>query len=239
MTRTDFREAVCIETQKICDSCSDKECLEDLQVFFTADGQSVIDNAVHVKIKSCEVLDVPLFVRPHLTREDFYNVEAVFYFGVTLATYSNLCALPSDITGLAFCSKIVTLCGGEGEVKTFSSAGPLCELPTATLKCAAPISLAARVEQCCPAFVEQLHELPENIKCRFGAEIVPTAAGNKTVFATVGIFTITSLERGAQMMIPTYDYLIPNRGCSSLIPEEEPCEIFSRMEFPEHEFVSC
>ena len=28
-----FKEAVCINAQRIYDSCSDKDCLEDLQVF--------------------------------------------------------------------------------------------------------------------------------------------------------------------------------------------------------------
>ena len=30
-----FKDAVCIETQRIFDSCQDKDCLEDLEVVFT------------------------------------------------------------------------------------------------------------------------------------------------------------------------------------------------------------
>ena len=30
-----FKEAVCIDAGRIFDSCSDKDCLEDLQVYFT------------------------------------------------------------------------------------------------------------------------------------------------------------------------------------------------------------
>ena len=30
-----FKEAVCIDTSRIYDSCSDKDCLEDLRVYFT------------------------------------------------------------------------------------------------------------------------------------------------------------------------------------------------------------
>ena len=30
-----FKEAVCIDAERIYDSCSDKDCLEDLQVFFS------------------------------------------------------------------------------------------------------------------------------------------------------------------------------------------------------------
>ena len=51
-----FREAVCIEAQRIFDSCSDKDCLEDLEVIFT-DGaaKTIIDNATFIKCKNVEV----------------------------------------------------------------------------------------------------------------------------------------------------------------------------------------
>ena len=38
-----FREAVCIDTRRIYDACSDKDCVRDLPVYFTDAGQSVID----------------------------------------------------------------------------------------------------------------------------------------------------------------------------------------------------
>ena len=49
-----FKEAVCINAGRIYDSCSDKDCLEDLQVYFTPLNQSIIDNSTAVKCKNVQ-----------------------------------------------------------------------------------------------------------------------------------------------------------------------------------------
>ena len=46
-----FKEAVCIDAERIYDSCSDKDCLEDLQVFFSDKTQPIIDKAASIKCK--------------------------------------------------------------------------------------------------------------------------------------------------------------------------------------------
>ena len=38
-----IREAVCIHTKKIYDSCRDKDCVEDLRVYPTRSSQAVLD----------------------------------------------------------------------------------------------------------------------------------------------------------------------------------------------------
>ena len=40
-----IREAVCIHTKKIYDSCRDKDCIEDLRVYPTRAPQAAIDRA--------------------------------------------------------------------------------------------------------------------------------------------------------------------------------------------------
>ena len=44
-----IREAVCIHTKKIYDSCRDKDCIEDLRVYPTRGSQAVIDRALSVR----------------------------------------------------------------------------------------------------------------------------------------------------------------------------------------------
>ena len=61
-----FKEAVCIDAGRIYDSCSDKDCVEGVEVFFTDCGQAVIEQANSVKCKSIEVLNVLLDVEPVL-----------------------------------------------------------------------------------------------------------------------------------------------------------------------------
>ena len=51
-----IREAVCIHTKKIFDSCKDQDCMEDLRVYPTRCSQEVIDRAVSVKAGTAELL---------------------------------------------------------------------------------------------------------------------------------------------------------------------------------------
>lgn len=53
-----IKEAVCIHTDKVYDSCRDKECLEDLRVYLCREGQELIDNALSVKVSSTQVIYV-------------------------------------------------------------------------------------------------------------------------------------------------------------------------------------
>ena len=51
-----FKEAVCIHTDKVYDSCRDKDCLENIRVYLTASGQSVVDRAINVKCTKAEII---------------------------------------------------------------------------------------------------------------------------------------------------------------------------------------
>ena len=44
-----IREAVCIHTKKIFDSCRDKDCIEDLRFYPTQSSQCAIDRAISIK----------------------------------------------------------------------------------------------------------------------------------------------------------------------------------------------
>ena len=76
-----FKEAVCIDTKRIYDSCSDKDCLEDLQVFFTTAQQPIVDQAISVKARKVEVLNVYLAVEPVPLNKGFYSVDKPSFLG--------------------------------------------------------------------------------------------------------------------------------------------------------------
>ncbi len=60
---TCFREAVCIHTNKVYDSCKSKECIRDLRVYLTADAQAFLNNnSVSVKPRAAELLFVNIDV---------------------------------------------------------------------------------------------------------------------------------------------------------------------------------
>ena len=64
----EFKEAVCVNVGRIYDSCSDKDCLEYLRVYFTECGQSIVDNSISVKVKGAQqmcIRDRSLTIRVH------------------------------------------------------------------------------------------------------------------------------------------------------------------------------
>ena len=46
-----IKEAICIDTNRVYDSCADKECLKDLRVYLTDRNQCILDNATSVKCR--------------------------------------------------------------------------------------------------------------------------------------------------------------------------------------------
>ena len=67
-----FKEAVCIDTNRVYDSVSDKNCLEDLQVTFPDEAQSIVNNCCSLKLKEVEVENVYMDVEPIPFNKGFY-----------------------------------------------------------------------------------------------------------------------------------------------------------------------
>ena len=62
----------------------------------------------------------------------------------------------------------------------------------------------------------------------------PAQPETQRVLVTIGIFTITRLERDVQIMIPSYDFCVPRKECPSA--PDDPCEVFSKIDFPTDSF---
>lgn len=89
------------------------------------------------------------------------------------------------------------------------------------------------VDSCSDQPVEEL-ELPQYILDMFDSPIVSDGAGRRIV-VTLGQFTIVRLERDSQLLIPVYDYCMPEKECVGT-GGEDPCTMFSRISFPVNEF---
>ena len=80
-------------------------------------------------------------------------------------------------------------------------------------------------------------QIPVAISEMFEEELV-CGNVNRYLLVTLGQFSIVRLERDAQLLVPVLDYSIPtkecceNPGCG-----EDPCEMFSRIPFPEGQFA--
>ncbi len=233
-----FKEAVCIDARRIYDSCSDKDCVEDIQVMFTEADQDLINQAMNVKAKKVEIIHVYIDVESIPFNRGFYAVDMTFYFHVTLSVYFAQNCQPSTICGLAAFTKKVILFGSEGSVRTFQSGSCVQEnlnasgMPVATVQAVDPICLNCCLLECAHP-CEWVTNLPANVCSCFEGHFCcgETAKG---VFITLGLFTIVQLQRQVQMMVPVYDFCVPEKEC--VTTTDDPCELFKKIKFPAGEF---
>lgn len=236
-----FKEAVCIDAERIYDSASDKDCLEDLQVFFSDKTQPIIDNAISVKCKRVRVLNVNVDVESVPFNKGFYSVDMTFYFLVELSVYLTPGAHAVTCCGISYFSKKVILYGSEANARVFSSHSSCCNkcseqitsMPNAVVQIVDPICLASKfiecpARKCCSCSPIPCHVCAEIDGCFDNVEAC------KEVFVTLGLFTIVQLQRKVQMMIPAYDFCIPDK--ESEYSTGDPCEMFKKIQFPMEDF---
>lgn len=237
-----FKEAVCIDAMRVYDSCSDKDCLEDLRVYFTRDRQCLIEDASNVRLRDVEVITVYLDLEPVPFNKGFYSVDMTFFFDVCLDVFCAPATGPMTVNGISIFNKKVILYGSEGNVKMFSSDCELEDLdsqnytkilPKATVQVAEPIALSARLCDSCTCGCDTCCRIPDCICRRFGGEF-ETTPKCRTVYVTIGLFTIVQIVRNVQMLVPAYDFCIPEKEC--VTTSDNPCELFRRIEFPTDEF---
>ena len=239
------REAVCIHTHKIFDSCRDKDCVEDLRFYPTASAQEVLSACQMVRGGTAELLYVYTDVEPVTFNRGFYSIDMRFFYRVTLqvGTGTPRC---TEAEGLCVFDKRVILFGSEGSAKIFSSDTVLDDLdipgcrrsnlPTAVVEAVDPIVLDARIMDCCCKrdCDCDLCEIPTFVGDCFGGEL-SSGDDSRRIYVTLGQFSIVRLERDTQLLIPVYDYCIPQTECSGG-DQEDPCGLFRSVAFPVNEF---
>ena len=81
----------------------------------------------------------------------------------------------------------------------------------------------------------ELRNIPDFITSAFDEALVLTDTARRW-FATIGQFSIIRRERDTQLLIPAYDYCLPDKECPGSTAEDDPCALFSRIRFPVEEF---
>lgn len=241
-----IKEAICIDTSRVYDSCADKDCLADIRVYFTDMAQEVIDNATSIRCRGTEVINVFTEVDKVPFNRGFYSVDLTFFFSVSLDVISSPNCPTETVSGLAVFSKKCILYGSDGNVKIFTSDFadsdnnehiPMATSnPRAKIQVAEPICLDAKLCRpcdCCNNIADASCGVPNCIKKHFGGHFCDTH-NEKAVRVTIGLFTIVQLERDVQILVPAYDFCIPNKECSC--NTEDPCESFRKIKFPVGEF---
>ena len=239
-----FKESVCIDAYRVYDSCADKDCLENLRVNFSEPAQHIIGQATSVRVKNVDVITTYIDLEAIPFRKGYYSVDMTFFFEVELEAFVAPTVMPASVSGLCVFNKKVVLYGSEGNVRIFTSDyvandtdlqnAASRNLPKATVQVADPVALAAKLCNPCECSHQPQCRVPECICRRFGGEFVRSGNVNKTVAVTLGLFTIVQIERNVQMRIPAYDFCMPKKEC--VTSTDNPCDLFSRIEFPTEEF---
>jgi hypothetical protein len=193
-------------------------------------------------------VDVKFFIKVTL---DFFVPRSVG--GVRIIT----------VPGLVVFDKKVILFGSEGNVKIFKShyvengidnpgrsSLQQDNLPIAKVEVAEPICLNSKIETLLEKCIDDIRgeQLPKNVEdmleeVDFDASELAEADDSrhhhheehKIVVATIGLFSIVKLARLVQLLIPAFDFCIPNKRCLAST-NENPCELFETIEFPTDEF---
>jgi len=243
-----IREAVCVHTKKIFDSCRDKDCVEDLRVYLTRSSQEALDRALSVKAKCAELLHVYIDVEPVSFNRGFYTVDVRYFYRITADAFVGG-VRPLEVMGLAVFDKRVVLFGSEGSAKIFTSSSPVCggdpqQMPGSNGPCAVveavdPLILGMKLvdlSECRPMDCG-FAEVPEGVGASFPEELVMGGDGHR-LYVTLGQFSMIRLERDTQLLMPVYDYCVPSKecACGSMDCQEDPCELFRTVQFPVGEF---
>ena len=136
------------------------------------------------------------------------------------------------------------LYGSDGFVKRFSSdrtpeidpteldccGGYAGSMPTATVQVSSPMALAAALSPVTTPVI--VPYVPETVTEFIGGELYEPET--QQVKTTIGVFSITTLSRDVQLMLPSYDFCVPRKECDD--SEDDPCEAFSKIEFPTDSF---
>ena len=244
-----IREAVCIHTRKIFDSCRDKDCIEDLRFYPKLQCVDIINRALSVKGGSAKLLYVYVDVEPVSFNRGFYTVDMRFFYHVTLQAYLS-CPVPVTVEGLCVFDKRAILFGSEGNAKIFSSqAGcgpdgqrlPNTTAPVAVVEAVDPLILGMKLLDVCdcrPCPCEcQWTDVPPAVAAAFPEELAFTGEAHR-MYVTLGQFSIIRLERDTQLLTPVYDYCVPEKECpcDGGSCQEDPCELFRKIDFPTDEF---
>ena len=248
--QTSGKETVCIEANRVLDSCKDKDCYEDVKVILTDYGREIIDHTNNVRAKHACIVDTAISVEPVQFNRGFYQVFIRFYVKIVFEACLSP-GRPQEFEGIAVADKRVILFGGESSVNMFKSdpeSSGFCapapklgscpkNVPTAIVEAVDPIVLGTRIVEkcdrgctCCMAC-----EIPESVCGCLSGNLCED--DERFLAASLGVFSVVKIVRPGQFLINAVEYCVPDKEC--VISEEtDPCSLFKCMDFPTNEFCS-
>ena len=121
---------------------------------------------------------------------------------------------------------------GEADGCTLSSSSR----PTAVVEVLDPMVLSSKVKDACECGTAEsvTVQIPAGIRALFDEELT-IPGDHRRLYVTLGQFSIVRLERDTQLLVPVYDYCMPDKECPST-SDDDPCALFGKIRFPVEEF---
>lgn len=243
------KETVCIETNKILDSCRDRDCFENVRVYLTDFGQEIIEHTSNVRVKCAEIGWTNINVEPVQFNHGFYTITIRFYIKLDLEACIN--GRAQEFQGIAVLEKNVVLFGSESNVNIFKSGKcsadfcarpvPVCgerSVPEAIIEVVDPIVLGVKVVEhiqecncccCCSC------DIPNGVCAELEQVLGRDDEYRRYLAVSFGLFSVIRLVRPAQYLIQATEYCVPDKECITS-DASDPCSVFRHMPFPSAEF---
>ena len=239
-----------IETNRILDSCRDRDCYENVRVYLSHYGNEILERTGSVRAKSAKLMWSNISLDPIQFNRGFYAVTIRFYVKVTFEACIS-CGRSQELDGIAVLEKRVILYGGECNVNVFRSSDEcgfcscaepcygMQNTPTAVVEVVEPVLLGCKIMEkvsecncccCCES------DVPEAMMNAFDAPPCFTDDAQRFLTVSLGIFSVVRIVRPAQLLIQATEYAIPEKECVS-VEEDDPCHVFRTMPFPDSAFT--
>ncbi len=247
----DNRGMVCIDTNRVLDSCRDRDCFENTRVYLTSFGEEILANGSNIRARSANILWAYVGVNEVPFNCGFYQVTIRYYVGIEFEACLGV-GRSQTFKGLAVLEKEVILYGGEGSVTTFTSEpeNDYCSRnysnrgtndPVATVETIEPIVLGTKITEpgchcnnCCGGCGD-CNEFPR-ITNDFLCGEISNCDNAPRLYITFGLFSVIRITRPAQLLVQATDYSVPDKECVAATNDENPCATFERMPFPINRF---
>jgi len=225
-----FKELIAVNSRRVYDSCATKDYLENLRCYFTESDQSIVEQSINIRSKNIEIIDVDVNIEPAQFQNNLFLIKQNFYFDAKFEV--EFLNSNKAMNSLCLFSKKMTMYGSNINIKEFSSNkdyNSTDKLPTAIVRVSEPIIFNSSLNDV--VYADDLGKIPiipQNISEYFNENLSYTNV-KKYVNITLGLFTITHVERNIQMLIPCCDFGKPKK---EYIDEIDTKEKFNKMDFP-------
>lgn len=249
------RETVCIETNRVLDSCRDRDCFENVRVYLSCYGNEILEHTGAIRAKSACIVWTYIGIDPIRFNRGFYSVTIRFYVKLVFEACVGG-GRSQELEGIAVLEKRVILYGGESNVNIFKSSaceGDFCKIPkpdcgernvpTAIIEVVDPVLLSTKIVEkvsecnCCCCCQE--NDLPEAVLSSMESPLQfdDDGRGRRYLTVSLGIFSVVRIVRPGQFLVQASEYCIPEKECHP-VEEDDPCHVFRCMPFPVGEFCS-